>query len=229
MESNKIKDISLLVAEDEIELLEYIREYLHLFFEKIYVASNGEEAYAIYVDKKPDIIITDINMPSLDGLSLISRIRKEDKETKIIIMSAHSEEEKLLRAVELHLETYLIKPIDVEKLKNVLFKSVEELRKRIKRIYLDDEVYWDKISEKLFRNKEEIALKTKERLCMRLLCESPSKPFSAEAIFYATHKNADKEKFSSDSVTSMIKRLRAKLPKGSLKNVYGLGYMIVEA
>ena len=229
MESSKIKDISLLVAEDEIELLEYIREYLHLFFEKIYVASNGEEAYAIYVDKKPDIIITDINMPSLDGLSLISRIREVDKETKIVIMSAHSEEEKLLRAVELHLETYLIKPIDVEKLKNVLFKSVEELRKRIKRIYLDDEVYWDKVSEKLFRNKEEIKLKTKERLCMRLLCETPSKPFSPEAIFYATHKNGDEKEFSSDSVTSMIKRLRLKLPKGSLKNVYGAGYMIVEA
>jgi DNA-binding response OmpR family regulator len=224
----KIKDISLLVAEDEKELLDYISEYLHLFFEKIYTATNGIDAYAIYKDKKHDIIITDINMPSLDGLSLISKIRQEEKETKIIIMSAHSEEEKLLQAVELHLETYLIKPINVEKLKEVLFRSVEELRKHIKRIYLDEEVYWDVLHEKLYRNKEEIALKTKERLCMRLLCENLSQPVSAEQIFYAVHKNGEDLRFSSNPVTSLVKRLRTKLPRGALKNVYGAGYMIRE-
>ncbi len=227
MES-RINDISLLVAEDEKELLEYISEYLHLFFVKVYSAQNGEEAYKIYKDKKPDIIITDINMPSLDGLSLISKIREEDKETRIVIMSAHSEEEKLLKAVELHLETYLIKPINVEKLKDILFKSVFELRKTQKRVYLDDDVYWDKIGDKLYRNKEEIPLKTKERLCMRLLCENLSKPVSAQTIFYTIHPNNQEMEFSSDSVTSLIKRLRSKLPKGVLRNVYGAGYVIYE-
>ncbi len=225
---DRIRDVSLLVAEDEKELLEYLGEYLHLFFEKIYTAKNGEEAYSIYLDKKPDIIITDINMPSLDGLSLISKIRAKDKETRIVIMSAHSEEEKLLRAVELHLETYLIKPIDVEKLKTVLFGSVEEIRRVSKRVYLDGETYWDKVSDKLFRNKKEIALKNKEMECMRLLCEQPGEAVSAQRIFYAVHKNTPDLPFSSDSVTSLIKRLRAKLPKGSLKNVYGAGYKIVE-
>ena len=225
---NKIKDISLLVAEDEKELLEYISEYLHLFFIKVYTAQNGQEAYDIYKDKKPDIIITDINMPSLDGLSLISKIREEDKETRIIIMSAHSEEEKLLKAVELHLETYLIKPISVEKLKNILFKSVDELRKTLKRVYFDDEVYWDKVAEKLYRNKEEITLKAKERLCLGLLCDNLSKPVSPQTIFYAVHPNKRDLEFSSDSVTSLVKRLRSKLPKGALKNVYGAGYVVQE-
>lgn len=227
MES-RIKDISLLVAEDEKELLDYISEYLQLFFVKVYTAKNGKEAYEIYKDKKPDIIITDINMPSLDGLSLISRIRDEDKETRIVIMSAHSEEEKLLKAVELHLETYLIKPISVEKLKDILFRSVFELRKTLKRVYLNDEVYWDRISEKLYKNKEEILLKTKERLCMRLLCDNLSKPVSAQTIFYTVHSNNRDLQFSSDSVTSLIKRLRSKLPKGAIKNVYGAGYMVQE-
>ncbi len=224
----KVRDISLLVAEDEKELLDYLGEYLHLFFEKIYTAANGKEAYGIYLDKRPDIIITDINMPSLDGLSLISNIRDQDKETRIIIMSAHSEEEKLLRAVELHLETYLIKPIDVEKLKAVLFKSVEELRKISKRVYLDDEIYWDKLHDKLFKNKVEISLKSKERTCLKLLCQEPDEAVSPESIFYAVHKNDRKLPFSSDSVTSLIKRLRRKLPKGAIKNVYGTGYKMVE-
>ena len=224
----KIRDISLLVAEDEKELLDYIGEYLHLFFEKIYTATNGEEAYSIYLDKRPDILITDINMPSLDGLSLISKIRENDKETKIVIMSAHSEEEKLLRAVELHLETYLIKPIDVEKLKAVLFKSVDALRKLSKRIYLDEDVYWDKLHDKLFNNKSEIVLKTNEKICMQLLCQDTTQAVSPKQIFYAIHKNDKELEFSSDSVTSLIKRLRMKLPKGAIKNVYGSGYRIIQ-
>jgi len=225
---DKIRDISLLLAEDEHELLEYLGEYLHLFFGKIYTATNGEEAFLIYKDKKPDIIITDINMPSLDGLSLITKIRSDDKDTKIVIMSAHSEEEKLLRAVELHLETYLIKPIDVEKLKSVLFSSVDEIRKVSKRVYLDSETYWDKVSDKLFKNKKEIPLKTKEIVCMKLLCQEAGEAVSPERIFYAVHKNGNDLPFSSDSVTSLIKRLREKLPKGTLKNVYAKGYKIVE-
>jgi DNA-binding response OmpR family regulator len=224
---NNIQDISLLVAEDEEELLVYLSEYLHLFFKKIYTATNGDEAYSIYQTKRPDIIVTDINMPSLDGLSLIEKIRENDKETKIIIMSAHSEEEKLLKAVELHLETYLIKPINVEKLKTVLFKSVEELRKVSKRVYLDEETYWDKINNILYKNHQEIPLKSNEIVCMRLLCENTSTPVSAEKIFYTVHKNTKDLPFSSDSVTSLIKRLRTKLPKGAIKNVYGLGYKIV--
>ncbi len=222
----KIRDISLLVAEDEKELLAFITEYLHLFFEKIYSATNGEDALKIYHDKKPDIIITDINMPSLDGLSLIEKIRKEDKQTRIFIMSAHSEEEKLLQAIGLHLETYLIKPVNVEKLKNHLFQSVNEIRSVSKRIYLDDEVYWDKLHDKLFNNKKEIVLKSKERECMKLLCQKRGEVVSAQQIFYAVHKNGEDLPFSSDSVTSLIKRLRTKLPKGVLKNVYGAGYKI---
>jgi len=221
-----IRDISLLVAEDEQELLDYIVEYLHLFFDKIYKASNGDEAYEIYEDKKPDIIITDINMPSLDGLDLITKIRKRDKQTRIIIMSAHSEEDKLLRAVELHLETYLIKPIKVDKLKDILFRCVNELRKTSKRVYLSENIYWDKISEKLYEKDDIISLKPKETICMRLLCKDTQKSISAKKIFNTIHKDTKKE-FSADSVTSLIKRLRTKLPKGAIKNIYGEGYKIV--
>ena len=120
MEMQKIKDISILLAEDEEELREFLKEYLQIFFTKVHTAESGDEAYKLYEDKKPDIIITDINMPSMDGLTLISKIREDDSDTKIIVMSAHSEEEKLLKAIELHLETYLIKPINAEKLKYVL-------------------------------------------------------------------------------------------------------------
>ena len=227
METEIIKDISILLAEDESELREYLIEYLQLFFVKVYAAKDGREAHMIYLDKHPDIIVTDINMPILDGLSLISKIREHDKETKIIVMSAHSEEEKLLRAVELHLETYLIKPIKTDKLKIILFKSVKNIRKVSKRLYLQQNIYWDKVSDTLWQNSEQVELKARETLLLKLLCTKANQAVSAESIFYTIYKDNEEKEFSADSVTSLMKRVRSKLPKDIIKNVYGAGYKIV--
>lgn len=227
MNYEKIKDISILLVEDETELRNYFVEYLQLFFVKVYEAKDGIEAHMIYMDKHPDIIVTDINMPKMDGLSLISKIRETDKDTKIIVMSAHSEEEKLLRAVELHLETYLIKPINTDKLKGVLFESVESLRKLSKRVYIQQSIYWDKTTDTLWQNGEQVLLKARETLLLKLLCSKPNQAVSAESIFYTIYKDNEDKEFSADSVTSLMKRVRSKLPKDVIKNVYGAGYKII--
>ncbi len=227
MQDEMIKDISILLVEDEIELSEYLLEYLQLFFVKVYRVKDGQEAYKIYLDKHPDIILTDINMPLMDGLTLVSKIRERDLDTKIIIMSAHSEEEKLLRAVELHLETYLIKPIKVDILKKVLLSSVENLRKLSKRVYMKTNVYWDNTNDTLWQDGEQVLLKARETLLLKLLCSKANQSVSAESIFYAIYKDNSTKEFSSDSVTSLMKRVRAKLPKDVILNVYGAGYKII--
>jgi len=227
--NEKIKEISVLLVEDEVELREYLLEYLQLFFIKVYSAKDGVEAYKLYLDKHPDIVLTDINMPLMDGLTLTSKIRKRDADTKIIIMSAHSEEEKLLKAVELHLETYLIKPIKVDKLKEVLFNSVKSLRKSSKRLYIGKDIYWDTTNDTLWNNSQQILLKARETLLIKLLCDKVNQSVSAESIFYAIYKDNPQKEFSSDSVTSLMKRVRSKLPKDLIINVYGAGYKIVRA
>ncbi len=227
MQDEMVKDISILLVEDEIELSEYLLEYLQLFFVKVYHAKDGQEAYKIYLDKHPDIILTDINMPLMDGLTLVSKIRERDSDTKIIIMSAHSEEEKLLRAVELHLETYLIKPIKVDILKKILFSSVESLRKLSKRVYMKTNVYWDNANDTLWQDGEQVLLKARETLLLKLLCSKANQSVSAESIFYAIYKDNPTKEFSSDSVTSLMKRVRTKLPKDVILNIYGAGYKIV--
>ncbi|MCK4737980.1 MAG: response regulator, partial [Sulfurimonas sp.] len=174
MQIDKIRDISILIAEDELELLESIKEYLEIFFNRVYTASCGNEAYDIYLHKRPNIILTDINMPNLDGLSLISKIREDDNETKIIVMSAHSDQEKLLRAIKLHLETYLIKPIKNDALKKVLVDTVCLIRDTEKRTYVSDTIYWDKDTDKLIQNNKEIVLRNKENLLLKLLFSEPN-------------------------------------------------------
>ena len=219
------KNISILVAEDEEELREYLVEYLQLFFKNVYSAKCGQEAYLTYLDKSPDIILSDINMPNLDGLSMISQIRKKDLNTKIIIMSAHSDKEKLLQAVELNLVTYLIKPIKIETLKKVLFDTIESIKASSSKVYLDHGIYWDKIENRLYSNLEHIVLKERESMLMQLLCSNLNHAFSNENIFYHLYGKTEKE-YSEYAITSLVKRLRSKLPKDIIKNEYGSGYKI---
>ena len=224
---NIIDDISILIAEDESELREYLKEYLELFFENIYVARCGKSAYEIYLQKKPDIILSDINMPNLDGLSMAKKIRESDSETNIIIMSAHSDRDKLLRAVELGLVTYLIKPINSQKLKDILLELTHKLRASKKRIYLSSDIYWDKITQTLWQNNELISLKEKELLLFKLLCSEANKIFTAKEIFEHLYENQNDKEFSEYSITSFIKRLRVKLPQNLIQNEYGAGYKIL--
>lgn len=227
MKIEKIKDISVLLAEDEAELREMLTEYLQMFFGKVYTAECGNEAYDIYKQKKPGIILTDINMPNLDGLDMIAKIREHDKDTKIIVISAHSEKEKLLKAIKLHLETYLLKPVKTDQLKSVLMETVELIRKTTNRVYIQENTYWDHETQSLWEKDKEIKLRKMENLLLKLLFSRPNHCFSAEEIFEYLHEGKDNKKFSSHAVTSLMKRIRTKLPENTIHNIYGSGYKVV--
>ena len=226
MSSEKISDISILIAEDEQQLLNSMVEYLELFFEHVYTAEDGLSAYEIYEKEKPDIIIADIHMPRLDGLSMIEKIRKKDLKTKIIITTAHSEKEKLMQAIELHLVKYLIKPVQSDKLKELLLSLVVELRQKKNRVYLKESFYWDKTKKRLFRNEDEIALKPKEQKVLELLCSHTNQSISAIDIYNYLYEDQPERDFSSDAITSLMKRIRQKLPKETIKSSYGIGYIL---
>ena len=228
MKTNElIEDISILIVEDEAELREYLVEYLEIFFKKVFEAECGESGYKLYLEKRPDIILSDINMPNLDGLSMIKKIRENNQETNVIIMSAHSEREKLLKAIELGLVTYLIKPINSQKLKDVLLDVVKKIRDTQKRIYLSDTIFWDIGSSTLWDCSSQIQLKEKESLLFKLLCSKTNRAFTSKDIFDYLYSEQKDKKFSEYSITSFIKRVRAKLPLNLIKNEYGSGYKVV--
>ena len=100
MNLDRLKSLTILYVEDEALIrqnaVEYLSRYCHIVLE----ASNGEEGYALYKQHSPDLIISDIKIPKLSGLEFASNIRLEDKKTPIIITTAHTDTEYLLKAVE---------------------------------------------------------------------------------------------------------------------------------
>ena len=226
MNNEKISDISILIAEDEQQLLNSMVEYLNLFFENVYTAEDGVSAYEIYEKQKPDIIITDIHMPRLDGLSMVEKIRKKDLETQIIITTAHSDKEKLMQAIELHLVKYLVKPIQSDELKELLLSLVDKLRQKKDLIYLKESFYWDKKKKRLFQNEDHIVLKPKEQKVLELLCSHTNQSISAIDIYNYLYEDQPNRDFSSNAITSLMKRIRQKLPKETIKSSYGVGYIL---
>ena len=227
MKNNKISDISILIAEDEEKLLHSMVEYLQLFFTYVFAAKDGVQALKIYEKEKPDIIVADIHMPRLDGLSMIEKIRQKDENTKIIITTAHSDKEKLLQAIELHLVKYLVKPVESSTLKDLLLSLVDELRQKNHLIFLKEEYYWNTQEQKLYKRENEIILNNREQKVLALLCAKANQTISAIDIYNTLYEEQPEREFSSNAITSLIKRLRQKLPKHTLKSSYGVGYILV--
>ncbi len=225
--NDKISDISILIAEDEDELREYFVEYLQLFFSKVYSASNGLEALTLYLSKKPQILIADINMPNIDGLSLIEKIRARDEKCKIIITSAHSDQDKLLQAIELNLVRYLIKPVNSDELKSLLLEVVDDLRAKESILYFSEGYSFDKEKASLFLDAQEVHLKEKERQILSLFCSKINQVLSAQDIYNYLYSDQPHKEFSSNAITSLLKRLRTKIPRDLIVNQYGAGYKMV--
>jgi len=119
-------DLTLLYVEDDDINRDIFTQSFKRKFTEVYPACDGLDGLEQYKRYKPDLILTDINMPRLDGLGLIEKIREQNTEIPIIIYSAFSEQDKLLKAIELGVTQYLIKPINRIQMNSVL-KDVSEL------------------------------------------------------------------------------------------------------
>lgn len=121
------KGLVVLYVEDHEEAREALYELLETIFPTVLVATNGEEGLDIYQNNTIDLIITDINMPKMDGISMIERIRDNNKEVKIVVFSAHEKIEYLTRCIELGVDGFLTKPLNQKKYFQTLYKVVEQI------------------------------------------------------------------------------------------------------
>jgi len=115
-----LQKYTLLYVEDEVVTKELVSEYLKKYFLEIFQASDGKSAYKLYLEKKPDIVITDIQIENMNGLELATNIRKIDQDIPIHITTAYTDTNYLLKAVELNLIKYLVKPINEKELQTAL-------------------------------------------------------------------------------------------------------------
>lgn len=119
---DKYKDKKILYVEDEKDIREQMLNIFNIVFESVDSAVDGVEAWKLYKSNSYDLILTDINMPRMNGLKLVEKIREESKAQKIVIISAHNEINHLLDSIDLGVDGYLTKPVAMKELEHVLLK-----------------------------------------------------------------------------------------------------------
>ena len=218
------ENLKVLVVEDEDIARENCVEFLEDYFKNIYEATNALDALKLYEKIKPHIIITDIQMPKLNGLEFVSRIRKNDKDTQIIILTAFCDKDYLLRAVELQLVKYLIKPINEKEFEKALENACENLTTNESNIiYFSEKMKFDMYNLTLINENEIVKLRTKEIDFLYLLLKNKDR--------YVTYQEIENfvwndEVMTKDALKTLVKNIKKKIPKELISNLTGTGYKI---
>lgn len=222
-----LKSYSILYVEDEPNIQKNIAEYLANYFDQIHLAANGEDALQRYHRYRPDVLLLDINLPDIDGLTVAKKIRETDQTVKIVMLTAFTEQEKLLRATELKLTKYLLKPVAPKAFKEMLALLAKELAESSKTIVrLGDGYVWNLEHAKLSNTQGDVSLTDKEYRLLRLFIEYRGQTVPYERISYHVWDSSYDKGISQDSIKNQVSQLRKKLPNKSIASVYGEGYIL---
>jgi DNA-binding response OmpR family regulator len=223
MEFGDLKNLVVMFVEDETDIREALSSAIEDEFAKLILARDGEDGVKKFKKFKPDIVITDISMPIMDGLEMTKAIKEISKETPVIILSAFSEKERLLKAIDVGVDKYLIKPIDPDELMDTLRHVAQEKFSIGDIVEIGNGYQFDKNKRVLIHNNSIIPLTKKELLFISLLVKYLGTYVLHEDIKRSvwTNKNV-----SDAAIRTFIKRIREKTSKNFIKNVPGLGYKI---
>ncbi|EAI4717096.1 response regulator transcription factor [Campylobacter jejuni] len=221
--SQECKELIILVVEDEVKARESMINILSERFSKVIGAQNGDEGLKKFKKFKPDLVITDIAMPIMDGLDMAREIKEISDDVPIVVLSVYSEKERLLRSIDIGIDKYLIKPVDIEELFKVLDYLIGEKIEANMLVKISEEYQFNKTKRTLIYSGGEIVLTKKELAFISLLLKQPGALVLHEDI----KKNVwIGEHVSDTAVRTFIKRVRDKVGEDFIKNVPSLGYKI---
>ncbi|MCI8589925.1 MAG: response regulator transcription factor [Clostridiales bacterium] len=217
---------TILIADDETDIVSTLADYFMYNDYQVMTASNGQEAIA-KAGKQPDLILLDINMPDVDGLTVCARIR-HFVSCPILFLTARTEDSDKIKAFGFGGDDYIVKPFSLEELGARVAAHLRRERRRIEshKVRFDDGLAIDYTQRSLFCNGEKLSLAKKEFAIIELLSSHPGQVFDKERI-YELVWGYDSEGEAS-VVAEHIRRIRVKLNEAGVKpyveTVWGVGY-----
>lgn len=221
----------LLIIEDEEDILNALDYGFRKLGYVVDTASDGEEGLELVYINNYDLVILDLNLPSIDGLDILSRIRKDNEEIKILILSARSEYIDRIKGLDMGANDYLVKPFDfgelVARVRALLRRSFTQSTSKIKcgNMIIDTSaraVYSDK--------NERLDLAPKEFAIFEYLIANKGRAVSTEELI--EHIWGEDASMFSNSIKVHVSNLRKKLSEYSesdiISNIRGAGYIINE-
>ncbi|WP_457605236.1 response regulator transcription factor [Nitratifractor sp.] len=222
MPQDRLDHLTLLYVEDEERLGRLMEEAIGPCFRRFLLARDGGEGLELFRRQHPDIVVTDITIPGMDGLVMAAFIRRESPETPIVVLSAYSDKEKLLTAIDTGIRKYFIKPFDPDELLEYL-RSLSTEAKLGGRIPLWGDFLFDSRARRLYRGRKSVPLTPRELSLLEALLAEPDRTLDRQAIKKLLWPD---ETRSDDAVRVFIKRLRDKTDKELIHRRAGYGYTL---
>ena len=215
---------SILVVDDDVLSNENLSYIFRKNFKNVISCFRGDEAYKSYLEYQPDLVLTDIEIPSIDGLTLIEKIRKRDMKIPIVVMTSFSQRHYLFDAVNLQLFFHIVKPV----IKTNFHALLEKLEKyflvtKPKPFFFSSLVYYDYAKKVIINDKKTVSLTHQEISLLEEFIRNKNITLSNQ---YLEDILSSKYSENSNAIKLSISRLRKKLPDNSLKTIYAQGYRL---
>ena len=225
-----MNNLTILYVEDDLEAMEDTKYLLNEFFAKVYTAQDGKEALEKYAEIKPDILVLDINLPKVNGIEVASAVRETNEEIPILFITAFSDKEMLLKAIDISASGYIVKPYKISELQESINKIITKKFNLSDEFSLAGGFIWHKKEKILMLENQNINLTKNERNLLELLCDNKTQFFKPSEI-EASLSKVD-QSIKENNVVQLISRFRNKITSKYerepyfIENVYGLGYRI---
>jgi DNA-binding response OmpR family regulator len=221
--TKELKELHILVVEDDDDGRELLVGYLKQHVKEVYSAQNGQAAVTLIKSKKPDMVITDIMMPGIDGIELVAKLKKISPDTPFIFITASKEKEILLRVIESRPNSFLTKPINTKALLSAMKEcKVGIIKKEEHKIVLKCGAVFDTKNCTVTSNGVTNKLTSKEFSFLKLLTEAKGSILSYELIEKALWAN-NGDLMSQGALKNIIYRVRQKIGKECISAMSSIG------
>jgi DNA-binding response OmpR family regulator len=223
---DKLLNYTVLFVEDDDAIRQKVTVRLKSYFQTVYDAKDAKEGMHLYKTHAIDILFLDIDLPQMSGLEFLEIIRKTDYNVKAVMITAHSDKKFLLKASELKLSKYIVKPLSRKNLEDAVRKVTAEITSYQivpkQMINLPYGFIWDTQNKELEKSGAKIRLTPSEKNLLALLIEHPNKVFSYDEIIINLWDDYESDKMS--VLKTIVKTLRKKTYKELITNIYGEGF-----
>jgi len=220
-----LRNLTLLLAEDDSLMRASLVRTLELYAGTILAAADGEQALELFQRHPVHLALLDITMPGIGGLEVAARIREQDADLPVVILTCHDERDYTVAALRLRLTAYLLKPLDLVHLEQVLERCVKDLNtlNRLDVLLAGGTVYRRPRGE-ILREGQVARLSGKERLVLDCLLRQRGVAVPVNRICREVDPLGG---FSPLALRSLIHRLRGKIGPEALGGGRGAGYLLV--
>jgi DNA-binding response OmpR family regulator len=219
-----LKNKNVILIEDDVNLQDSMKKFLDVFFDIVYISSDGIEAISLIENNRIDVIITDYVLPSKSGANIAEYVRQKDENIPIILISNYTDKDKLLKIIPLNITEYLVKPIEYDDIIKVFEKiSIKFLQSNVQDDFyqISSDIFYDMKNKIIVNNQKEYKLTKSEFVLFELLYENKNNNTTIENLEFTLSPS---EHMRTKSIQNIIYRLRKKLGENLIQTIPQIGY-----